>query len=63
MTTTRNAAIATSPCAKALMLRVPRMESEIVRSRIFAAIAKALPDKIFNLGFLFSAVSGVLEPN
>ena len=53
MTTTRNAAMATSPCAKALMLRVPRMESEIVRRRIFTAIAKALPDKIFNLGFLF----------
>jgi hypothetical protein len=32
------------------MLRVPRMESEIVRSRIFAAIAKVLPDNIFNLG-------------
>ena len=60
---TRNAAIATSPWAKALMLRVPRTESEIVRSRIFAAIAKVLPDNIFNLGFLFSAVAGVLKPN
>ncbi len=53
ITTKRKPAMATSPCAKALMLRVPRMESEIVRRRIFTAIAKALPDKIFNLGFLF----------